>query len=175
MAVASAGYMQVCTLSQTTMPTSHHAVFYRSDALPAAQPTASKHHCSTEIISSIYMSGSIFAQPLSKSSLVYLLVWHPPLHTPYISSPNHCLLFAAHVHTIATCFAVVPRLYRLILVCVSTLFGTLSSALMLHIATYPSSSRLLDGTSITRSAQRSMRLGQSLHFKWAKSPICAVN
>jgi len=21
--------------------------------------------------------------------LVYLLAWHPPLHTPYISSPNH--------------------------------------------------------------------------------------
>jgi len=28
---------------QTTMPTSHHSVFYRPDALPAAQPTASKH------------------------------------------------------------------------------------------------------------------------------------
>ena len=39
-----------------------------------------------------------FPQSLSKFSLVYLLVWHPPLHTPYISSPNHCLLFAAHAH-----------------------------------------------------------------------------
>jgi len=29
--------------SQTTTPTSHHSVFYRPDALPAAQPTASKH------------------------------------------------------------------------------------------------------------------------------------
>jgi len=28
---------------QITMPASHHAVFYRPDALPAAQPTASKH------------------------------------------------------------------------------------------------------------------------------------
>jgi len=35
--------MQVCTSSQTTTPTSHHSVFYRPDALPAAQPTASKH------------------------------------------------------------------------------------------------------------------------------------
>ena len=26
-----------------TMPVSHHSVFYRLDALPAAQPTASKH------------------------------------------------------------------------------------------------------------------------------------
>jgi len=37
------GCMQVCTSSQTTTPTSHHLVFYRPDALPAAQPTASKH------------------------------------------------------------------------------------------------------------------------------------
>ena len=28
---------------QTTTPVPHHSVFYRSDALPAAQPTASKH------------------------------------------------------------------------------------------------------------------------------------
>jgi len=28
---------------QITTPASHHSVFYRSDALPAAQPTASKH------------------------------------------------------------------------------------------------------------------------------------
>ena len=28
---------------QTTMPAPHHSVFYRPDALPAAQPTASKH------------------------------------------------------------------------------------------------------------------------------------
>jgi len=58
---------------------------------------------------------SLFAQPLYKSSLVYLLVWYPPLHTPYISSPNHYLLFATHAHTIATCFAIVLRLCHLIL------------------------------------------------------------
>ena len=28
---------------QITMPASHHSVFYRQDALPDAQPTASKH------------------------------------------------------------------------------------------------------------------------------------
>jgi len=28
---------------QTTMPSPHHSVFYKPDALPAAQPTASKH------------------------------------------------------------------------------------------------------------------------------------
>jgi len=49
---------------------------------------------------------------MSKFSLVYLLAWYPPLYTPYISLPNHYLLFAAHDHTIATCFAVVLRLLQ---------------------------------------------------------------
>jgi len=74
-----------------------------------------------------------FAQSLSKFSLVYVLAWHPPLHTPYISSPNHCLLFTPHAHTIATCFAVVPRLCHLILVFLNPLLGTLSFSLILHI------------------------------------------
>jgi len=38
-------------------------------------------------------------------------------HIPHISSPNQCFLFAAHAHTIATCFAVVSILYHLFLVC----------------------------------------------------------
>jgi len=39
------GHMQVCTSLQTDnhTPVSHHSVFYKQDALPAAQPTASKH------------------------------------------------------------------------------------------------------------------------------------
>jgi len=37
------GHMQVCTSLQTTMPAPHRSVFYRPDALPTAQPTASKH------------------------------------------------------------------------------------------------------------------------------------
>jgi len=43
------GHMQVCTSLQTdnhrqiTTPAPHHSVFYRQDALPVAQPTASKH------------------------------------------------------------------------------------------------------------------------------------
>jgi len=41
------GHMQVCTSSQTTTPTSHNSVFYRPDALPATQPTASKHCLAT--------------------------------------------------------------------------------------------------------------------------------
>ena len=38
------GHMQVGTSLQIiTRPAPHHSVFYRPDALPAAQPTASKH------------------------------------------------------------------------------------------------------------------------------------
>jgi len=80
---------------------------------------------------SIHVLDSLFAQPLSKSSLVYLLVWHPPLHTPHISSPNYCLLFAAHVHANTTWFAVVPRLCHLITL--NTLLATLSCSFTPHI------------------------------------------
>jgi len=59
---------------------------------------------------------------ISKFSLVYLLAWHPPLHSRYISSPNHCLLLTTHAHTITTCFAVVPRLCHLILVSLLTIY-----------------------------------------------------
>jgi len=44
-AVASAGpYASLhLALDSETMPAPHHSVFYRPDALPAAQPTVSKH------------------------------------------------------------------------------------------------------------------------------------
>ena len=56
------------------------------------------------------MLDSPFRQPLSRSSLVFLLVLDPLLHTPCISSPSHHLLFAAHVQTIAAGSAVIPML-----------------------------------------------------------------
>jgi len=38
------GHMQACTRPrQTPVPALHHSIFYRSDALSATQPTASKH------------------------------------------------------------------------------------------------------------------------------------
>ena len=79
------------------------------------------------------MVDSLFAQPLSKSSVVYLLVWNPPLHTPYISSSNHCLLFATHTHTITTCFDLVPRLCHLFIICLSPLYFELFFTLISHI------------------------------------------
>ena len=42
------------------------------------------------------MPDSPFPQPLSRSTLVFLLAWDPLLHIPYISSPNHHVLFAVH-------------------------------------------------------------------------------
>ena len=50
MAVASAGpYASLhLTPRQVTTPAPHHSVFYRPDALPAAQPTASKHWSQTD-------------------------------------------------------------------------------------------------------------------------------
>jgi len=69
---------------------------------------------------SFHAPDSLFPRSLSKFSLVYLLARHSSLHTPYIFSPNHCLLFATHAHTIATCFTVVSRLCYLILVSLST-------------------------------------------------------
>jgi len=81
---------------------------------------------------SIHAPDNLFPQSLSKFSLVYLLAWHPPLHTPYISSSSYCLLFTTHAHTIATCFAVVPRLCNLILVPLSTLYMELCLVASCH-------------------------------------------
>jgi len=87
---------------------------------------------------SIHVLCSLFPQSLSKFSMVCLLAWHPPLHTPYISSPNHYLLFATHAHTIATCFAAVPRLWHLILVSLSTLYLELYLVTSRHTSSYHS-------------------------------------
>jgi len=86
---------------------------------------------------SIHVLYSLFPQSLFKFSLVYLLAWYPPLHTPYISSPNHCLLFAAHAHTIATCSAVVLRLCPLILVSLSALYLELYLVTSHHTSILP--------------------------------------
>jgi len=82
------------------------------------------------------MPDSLFPQIHIKFSLVYLLAWHPPLHTPYISSSNHCLLFATYAHTIATCFAVVPTTEIISsnpTLSLNPLLGILSCRFMPHI------------------------------------------
>ena len=87
-------------------------------------PTHTYHDHQPSFISFLHLLRSLFNLlawqsfcTTSQSSLITdLLVWHPPLYTPYISSDNHCLLFATHAHTFATCFAVVPRSCRLFLI-----------------------------------------------------------
>jgi len=86
------------TFHPVTYP-DHHPTFVSFFHL--LQSIASHHPCS------IYVLDNLFAQPLSKSSLVYLLVWSPPQQK---EDPvwDQCVLFATHAHTITACFAVVP-------------------------------------------------------------------
>ena len=86
--------------------------------------------------------------------------WHPPLHTPYISSPNHYLFFSAHAYTIATCFAVVPKLSSNRSLSLNPLLGTQSCSLMPHIH-----------LTILISAHRS---ATSFSFLWARSHFYAA-
>ena len=76
--------MQVCTSSQTTTPTSHHSVFYRLDALPAAQ----QQRQSTEGIKSssgnwTYFTGNISVTTVYRSIqyIDYRLSQNPPIET----------------------------------------------------------------------------------------------
>ena len=71
---------------------------------------------------------TVLSYNLSRSSLVFLLFLDPQLHTPYISSPNHRLLFAAHAN--AACSAATPMLCHLSL---NSLLGSLSFGLTPHI------------------------------------------
>jgi len=81
--------------------------FIRSSILIVIQPlsASSIYHDPQHPPCSIYVLDNLFAQPLSKSSLVYLLAWSRSRHTPYISLPSQCLLFAILGHTITACFA----------------------------------------------------------------------
>ena len=80
---------------------------------------------------SVYELDSPLGQPLSRSSLVFLLALDHQLYTPCISSPNHHHLFAAHAHTNAACFtnamSSIPSLS------LSSLLGCLSFNLTPHI------------------------------------------
>jgi len=82
---------------------------------------------------------TVFFHNLSPSSL-WSISWPGTLHFILHTSPNHYLLFATHVHTIATCFAVVPRLCHLILVFLSTLYLELYLVTSHHTPILPFSS-----------------------------------
>jgi len=63
------GHMQICTWPQTDA-TPHHSVFYRPDALPAAEPTSSKHwrHQATFLIN----------LPSARVTRVFNYFWYCP-------------------------------------------------------------------------------------------------
>ena len=84
---------------------------------------------------SFYVLDYPLGQPLSRFSLLFLLVLDPLLHTPCISLPSHYLLFAAHAHTNAACSAVILMLCHLYLLSLSlsSLLGSLSFSLTPHI------------------------------------------
>ena len=104
-----------------------HKIEKMQNAISVLTETIIRHPLSTSCIyydpqhppCSIYMLHSPFRQPLSRSSLVFLLVLDPLLHTLCISSPNHHLIFATHAHTITACFVVVPVLCHLFLISLS--------------------------------------------------------
>jgi len=104
----------------------------------------------------------VISNPLSASS-IYYDPWHPPclnyvtysffpqslqvfFGLPFDLAPstsysihlftNHCLLFAVHAYTIATCFAAVPRLCHLILVSLKSQPFTWNSISALHPTVY---------------------------------------
>ena len=128
--------LNITTTTTTTTVLQHFAWDYLADLVSEEALTHSHlsyHPLSASSIycdpqhppCSNYMLDSLFAQPLSKSSLVYFLVWNTPVHNPYIFLPNHWLLFATYAHIIATCFAVIWRLCHLFPVSISTLFNSL--------------------------------------------------
>jgi len=93
---------------------------------------------------SVYVFDNPLWQPLSRSSLVFLLVLDPLLHTPCISSPSHYLLFKAHAHTNAACSAVIPMLCHLYLVSVSAPYLGVCLLAYCHTSTWPFSSLLAE-------------------------------
>jgi len=82
----------------TTMLASHHSVFYRPDALPAAQPTASKHWrhslhfslCDINNPVSVTLSLAIFVpcEPILRQFLHAVLLWQLSVSWKYQVLPS---------------------------------------------------------------------------------------
>ena len=84
---------------QINMPTPHHSVFYMPDALPAAQPTASKHWMHMQISLNNIKCRSLSMPKyysLHKSALFQWGIWAPSimwfLKTPRVHIPHTWLL-----------------------------------------------------------------------------------
>ena len=125
---------------------------------------------------------------------IYYDPWHPPYSIQVLYSlfpqspsflwstswpgtlcfiPNHYLLFATHAHTIATCFAVVPRLCHLNLVSLSILYSQLYLVTSHHTSILPFSSlpsfSFLTGqvvTSVQHTALHTTAVQSPSHCQW---------
>jgi len=85
---------------QTTMPAPHHSVFYRPDALPATQPTVSKHWRHVPCAISTYMYIKT-ARVIQKSWRIYVHLWmglqSAHLWWPVVVKLHHgTVLFSTH-------------------------------------------------------------------------------
>jgi len=120
-----------------------------------------------QLLCSIHVPDSLFPQS----------AWYPALHTPYISSPKHYLLFTAYAHTIATCFAVVLRLCHLNLVSLRPLYLELYLVAWCHISIWYSHLCLLKGhliflpyrpglTSMQHTTSHTTAVQSSSHYQW---------
>ena len=89
------GHMQVCTILGTDYLTSTPPLsFYRPDALPAAQPTASKHwrHNWRQLQAFKYLFNLLFAQNIPKSLLA-----------EYLPGSSGCVCLRKPMHQLSQC------------------------------------------------------------------------
>ena len=106
---------------QITTPAPHHAVFYKPDALPAAQPTASKHwRHNTTVIWPLYRTTCIGWHPelrtggfcCSKVLLPACPCWQQLAHSYYAVDTNcclYCICIGRHCFSSVTCITGVPQ------------------------------------------------------------------
>jgi len=130
-------FMALWTLSRTTWMSRYqkkhsptHTYHSHQSSLSAFSIFCDPWHMASSLFNLCALT--VFFHNLS-TSFVWSTSWRGT--PPYISPPNHCILFlfAVHAHIFTTCFAVVPKVCHLILVSLNPLLRTLSCSLMPHI------------------------------------------
>jgi len=118
-------FMALWTLSRTTRVSQYHNKHSLTHTYHGQQ---SSLICFLHLLQSmasppcsIYVPNSLFSQSLQVFFGLPLGLAPSTSYSIHFFS-HSCLLFAAHTHTLATCFAVVPRLCRLLPVSLSQTF-----------------------------------------------------
>ena len=90
---------------QITTPAPHHSVFYRPDALPAAQPTASKHwrlHTYTVGVKQVRpmceLTGAMGNEPLMQQLIIPILLPFLALHDTAVKLLPSLIYTHTHIH-----------------------------------------------------------------------------